>query len=202
MVFYIYNQGIRQEESLSRLLNEQQAKKVQRTARTRKVAKKTRDHKGDIGTATYKETSEEAFRQPILFAHQVMSAPVFTLSDQSFLHDAWQAFQDNAFHHIPIVNAQKQLAGVISDSDVLHYSSAFNPRATRNPQSERILAIIKTPVISVSTQTPIRELADLMVNRHIGCLPVVDDTHKVEGIVTRTDILRALVKDAPIELWT
>ncbi|MBV1872090.1 MAG: CBS domain-containing protein [Gammaproteobacteria bacterium] len=202
MVFYIYNQGIRQEESLSRLLNAQQARKIQRTARTRKVAKKTRDHKGGVGAATYKEANEDTFRQPILFARQVMSTPVFTLSDRSFLRDAWHAFQDNTFHHIPIVNAEKQLTGVISDTDVLHCTSAFNPQATRNPQSERVLAVIKTPVISVSTQTPIRELADLMVNRHIGCLPVVNDTHQVEGIVTRTDILRALVKDAPIELWT
>ena len=202
MVFYVYNQGIRQEESLSRLLKEQQARKIQSTARTRKVAKKTRNHyPGGTGASIYEETKDEASRQPVLFAHQLMSSPVFTLSDQSSLRDAWKIFQDYAFHHIPIVNSSTQLTGVVSDSDVLRSTSLLKPQTSSHPASELLISIAKTPVISVSTHTSIRELAELMINRHIGCLPVVNEKHQVEGIVTRTDILRALVKEAPIELW-
>ena len=203
MVFYVYNQGIRQEESLSRLLKEQQARKIQSTARTRKVAKKTRNHSpGGTGASIYEATKEETSRQPVVFAHQLMSSPVFTLSDQSSLRDAWKIFQNYTFHHIPIVNSSAQLTGVVSDSDVLRSTSLFKPQTSTHPESELLISIAKTPVISVSTHTSIRELAELMINRHIGCLPVVNERHQVEGIVTRTDILRALVKEAPIELWT
>ncbi len=41
---------------------------------------------------------------------------------------------------------------------------------------------------------PITEAALLMINNNIGGLPVIDDKHRVVGIITETDIFRAFVE--------
>jgi CBS domain-containing protein len=43
------------------------------------------------------------------------------------------------------------------------------------------------PVVSVHRETPLAEIARTMVDRRIGCVPVVDETGKLRGIVTLTD---------------
>ncbi len=40
------------------------------------------------------------------------------------------------------------------------------------------------------------------VHERVGALPIVDDDRSVVGIVTTTDLLRAIVNEAPIDLWT
>jgi len=204
MVFYVFDRGIRQEESLSRLLQQQQAREVQATARTRKVDKKTRPHPHTgTGASAYKESQKEKPRQPAIVVAQVMSSPVTMISDRALLHEVWQLFQRHSFRHIPIIDQNSQIKAIVSDNDILRHTSNLNPThstKTALPNTV-IMEIAQTRVFSVSPSTGIREVADLMVNRQISCLPVVNETNQVEGIVTRTDILHALVNQAPIELW-
>ena len=53
--------------------------------------------------------------------------------------------------------------------------------------------VMQEPAIIVSPQVSVQEAAGLMVEKQIGCLPVVDE-EKLVGIVTETDILK-LVAD-------
>jgi acetoin utilization protein AcuB len=36
---------------------------------------------------------------------------------------------------------------------------------------------------------------------HIGAIPILNEQQKIEGIVTRGDLLRTLMNQAPLELW-
>lgn len=204
MVFYVFDRGIRQEESLSRLLKEQQAREVQATARIRKVDKKTRPHpQTGTGASAYKKSQEDKPRQPVIVVAQVMSSPVTMISDRALLHEAWQLFQTHSIRHIPIIDQHSHIKAIVSDNDILRHTSNLNPMHTTKTAlpNTAILEIAQTRVFTVSPSTAIREVADLMVSRQISCLPVVNESNQVEGIVTRTDILRALVNQAPIELW-
>lgn len=200
MVFYIYSQGIRREEPLSKLLQEQQIREVQASRRVRKVGPRTHPAQQDAASI-YSETGQQQSREPALVARQVMTAPVHTLPDTALASEAWALFQANAFHHIPIVNAAHHLVGILTDSDLLALSSSLIQPTPFSPSTTPVLQIATTEVLSCSASTGIRELADLMVSRRVGCAPIVNEAHQVEGIVTRTDILRALVQQAPIELW-
>jgi CBS domain-containing protein len=44
-------------------------------------------------------------------------------------------------------------------------------------------------------------VAEVMLLHKVDALPVTDIAQHVQGIVTRTDLLRALVLEAPLELW-
>ncbi|WP_298220793.1 CBS domain-containing protein [Halothiobacillus sp.] len=55
--------------------------------------------------------------------------------------------------------------------------------------------------MTATTNTNIRELARVLLAQDIRGLPIVNEAGEVVGVVTRGDILRALVNYAPLELW-
>jgi CBS domain-containing protein len=58
-------------------------------------------------------------------------------------------------------------------------------------KSVRVKEIMNYPVLTVSPTTTVAEAADLMVQKGIGCLPVVESNTPI-GMVTKTDFLRHL----------
>jgi len=59
-----------------------------------------------------------------------------------------------------------------------------------------------SPIPSASADTDIRRVARVLLDTGLPGLPVVDDAGQVRGFVSRTDILRAVVADPPLDLWT
>lgn len=60
---------------------------------------------------------------------------------------------------------------------------------------------MSTPVISVEAVTDIRRIATAMLTHHINGVPVTGELGRLVGYVSRSDVLRAIVKDPPLSLW-
>jgi CBS domain-containing protein len=67
--------------------------------------------------------------------------------------------------------------------------------------AQSVVDVMWTPVPSVATDTDIRRVARVLLDTGLPGLPVVDDGGKVVGFVSRSDILRAVVADPPLDLW-
>jgi acetoin utilization protein AcuB len=122
-------------------------------------------------------------------AQQIMSSPVIHLPLQQADRDsALQMMQQHNIRHLPLLE-NEQLAGLLTERDLLRYPhKAF-----------RQLMIRKVFVATPDTQ--IQALAHVMFDEHIGALPIVDEQQQLLGIVTRSDILRALSAYQPLEYW-
>jgi CBS domain-containing protein len=68
--------------------------------------------------------------------------------------------------------------------------------------AQSVVDVMWTPVPSVAADTDIRRVARVLLDTGLPGLPVVDDGGKVVGFVSRSDILRAVVADPPLDLWT
>ena len=68
--------------------------------------------------------------------------------------------------------------------------------------AQSVADLMWTPVPSVAPETDIRRLARVLLDTGLPGLPVVDDRDSVIGFVSRTDILRAVVADPPLDLWS
>ena len=200
MVFFVYDQGIRRQESLSRLLKNSSIKPTQASAKSRAIRLKD-EPKQKTNLSAYKENERKQERKSAIFVEQVMTSPATTLPLNATLMDAWKLFQLHHFHHIILLDNMHQLAGVISDTDILLATSNLHNMPTTNHHTAQLSKVSTQQVITCSRTAGIRETADLMISQSIGCIPVTDEAHRVEGILTRTDILRALVHQAPLELW-
>ena len=96
--------------------------------------------------------------------------------------------------HLPIVDDQQRLLGIVSDRDLLG--------AVNRPEDTPIGDVMSSDVRTVFEDTPAREAAAVMVQLKIGSLPVLDADRKLVGVVTETDFLvvaHQALSDVPLE---
>ena len=55
--------------------------------------------------------------------------------------------------------------------------------------------------LTATPETSVKQIAEAMLSHHVHSLPIVNSDHQIGGIITSTDLLRAIVQNAPIELW-
>ncbi len=132
-------------------------------------------------------------RRRRVYASELMSEPVITLDPEATLDEAAALFEDRRFRHVPVLDERRRIIGVLSDRDLL--------RASRGDDREnlRVADLMATHVLTAAPDTLLREIARLLLLHRIGCMPIVEETTLV-GIITRSDLLRALVTEAPVDL--
>ncbi|MEH1963869.1 MAG: CBS domain-containing protein [Nostoc sp.] len=117
-------------------------------------------------------------------ARDLMSSPVRTILPETTIAEAQRILLRYGHSGLSVVDAQKQLVGIISRRDIdiaLHHGFSHAPvkgYMTRN---------LKT----IMPDTTLPEIESVMVTYDIGRLPVMENEQLV-GIVTRTDVLREL----------
>src|SRR5262249_40042430 len=116
-----------------------------------------------------------------------MSAPPITVSPETDFKVAMGLMQRHRIRRLPVVDGAGLLTGIVAERDLLG-------AADRYLQSVADVGEIMTRrVVTVERGTPVVEAASLMIGLKIGGLPVVDSTNKVLGIITETDLMKALV---------
>lgn len=144
--------------------------------------------------AAYEAASEtHPKRRPAATAADLMSAPVITLASEASLRTAVALFREHRFRHVPVCEPSGMLVGILSDRDLLRDGVLAD--------SALIAEVMTTPVLTAHPETVVREIARVMFEEHLGAIPIVDVAGALVGIITRSDILRALINRAPLELW-
>jgi len=130
-----------------------------------------------------------------LVAADLMTSNPKTIPDGASVADAIDVLEDLDVRHLPVVDSEGNLVGILSDRDL-------RPLATeRDPESR--VRLIRTPVADLMTSgvvfvdpdTELSEIIDLMLEHRIGAVPVVDGDGQLVGIVSYVDILREIVAD-------
>ncbi|WP_159931157.1 HPP family protein [Oceanicoccus sp. KOV_DT_Chl] len=154
---------------------------------------------GKEGIKNYQQTEEQAEqRQPAMFAHQIMTQPVISIDMGESIASARQLLEQQRFHHLPVVDNNKKLCGIISDRDIMRYSLQHQAKDLARTAVDKAMTI---KVITAAETTEIRSIADVMCQQGFSAMPITDKAHNLMGIVSRTDILRTLVNEEPLELW-
>jgi CBS domain-containing protein len=125
-----------------------------------------------------------------------MSRPVATIGLMECAHTAATLMKTRKLRHLPVVNGDGRLAGIVTDRD-LRQVMFRGPLQARLGELRTSLAtlpvrdVMTWSVITVRPDTDMREAARLMHERKIGALPVVVEG-KVVGMLTESDALAAL----------
>jgi len=113
-------------------------------------------------------------------------APV-TIRDDT---DYWQAIEimrDKNLHHIPVVNENDNVVGILTRRDLKIASMRFKEAPVE------VSEVMHSPVVTIEPEGLLSEAAQQMIDNRIGGLPVLDANGEVAGILTETDLLRALI---------
>jgi len=124
-------------------------------------------------------------------AKEIMTSPVISLPLASLtLENAWQTLKKHNIKHLPITE-NGTLNAIVSEGDILK-ALAFKQADTK---------WITHRVFAATETTDIHQLAHVMFDEHIGCLPIINDERQLQGMVTRSDILKITSQYGPMEFW-
>ncbi len=115
-----------------------------------------------------------------------MSAPPITISHDTDFKAAMGLMQQHRIRRLPVVDARGALAGIVAERDLLVAADRYLSSPVE------VARIMTRQVVTVGEATPILQAATLMIERKIGGLPVLDASRQVLGIITETDLLKAL----------
>ncbi len=131
----------------------------------------------------------------MLVKERMRRDPVTVKKDDSFRY-ALKLIRKEGIRHLPVLDGRR-LVGIVTDRDLRQ--AAPSPATTLqvhelNYLLERLTveAIMTKQVITVAPGAGLLEAARLLLGHKIGCLPVVEQEELV-GIITQSDLLRALV---------
>ncbi|MDJ0808148.1 MAG: CBS domain-containing protein [Gammaproteobacteria bacterium] len=149
----------------------------------------------------YREMRHLDRREPIYHAYQLMSCPVSTLPAELDILAARRRFQQLGFQQMPVLNTQQQIVGVLTVQDLLRYIT-IEGDLVRYLGGKRVTDAMSKEVITTDPVSDIRRVAQVMQQYHLQAVPIVDEQDALIGIVSRSDILRALTKDPPLNIWS
>ena len=157
--------------------------------------------------AAYAQTAQgpQDGRRPLTHVRDVMTFGSLAVPPDTRVNDAWQTLAEHRIAQAPVVNAQGQVVGLLLRADMAPLDLLPEPGAVkqaidlaRRPVSE----VMVSPVPTVDQDTELRRVARVLLETGLPGLPVTDEAGKLAGFISRTDILRAVAFDPPLDLWS
>ena len=151
------------------------------------------------------EQGPQQARQPLSKVSDVMTPGALSVEPGVRVNDAWQTLAEHKVAQAPVVDALGRVIGLLLRADMAPLDLLPEPGAVkqaidlaRRPVSE----VMVSPVPTVSADTELRRVAAVLLDTGLPGLPVTDEAGTLAGFISRTDILRAVAADPPLDLWS
>ena len=133
-----------------------------------------------------------------------MSSPVEVLRGHDLFKVAIEKFTKLPFQEFPIINYKNELIGTLSRLQT--YEFILKNKSTENEKNNnKTLAELfltgESKAYSAQPVTDIRRMASLFIENELHTIPIIEDTGRIVGIISRADIIKAAIKDPALSLW-
>lgn len=135
----------------------------------------------------------------------LMTADVLAIGPGDSLADAHRRMRRHRIRHLPVVAGDRYLVGLITQRDLLAASSSSlavpaEDERVRQLDVVRAADVMETHLSVASPDDRAADAGERMIRHKIGCLPVVEESGRLAGIVTEEDFLRwATLRMVPVE---
>lgn len=142
----------------------------------------------------------------------LMTAEVVAVHPDDPLKRVAELLLNSHFTAVPVIDEQRRVLGIISDGDFVEWPELAlrfrTPERLAGTTLAELLAEVETgraraaeimtrQVVTVREDQSSAEAANLMVQRDLKTLPVVDGDGRLVGALSRIDVLRGMVREAP-----
>jgi CBS domain-containing membrane protein len=132
---------------------------------------------------------------PPVTVADIMTRKVIALQPDDTIENIDVAMKRYRFRHFPVIDKDGGIAGILTHRDLLHaLSSSLSDERVKYDEiirrHVRVSNVMRREVLTVPPDEPVVEAGQLLWEKKIGSLPVVDADGKLVGIVTEADYLR------------
>jgi CBS domain-containing protein len=129
----------------------------------------------------------------------IMSTPVIGVTGDATIEEAVSLMLGRGFTTIPVFGDSGDLIGMLTEADLgrsrftaTRIEDSPDNGAMQGVTARSVRQIMRRPTTAVSSDAELTEVATVMVDEHVRCVPVVDGEHVV-GIVSWRDLLASLI---------
>ena len=141
-------------------------------------------------------------------AHQIMTKPVATVAPDATIVDAANIMLDRHISGLPVVDASGKLVGIVSEGDFIRRTEIGTGRRRGrwlqfilgpgksasdfvHEHGRRIAEVMTESPVTITEDTSLADIADLMERKNVKRLPVLRGD-EVVGMITRANLLQAV----------
>lgn len=148
----------------------------------------------------------------MLTAFDIMTRDVITVTAETTIRELAEIMTRHRIGSVPVVDDKGALIGIVTESDLIEQDKNFHiptvislfdwviylesekkfEKELKRMTGQTVGDIYTKEAMTVDPQTSISEIADMMCDKRIHSLPVVD-AGKLVGIVSRIDLIRSMV---------
>jgi len=135
-------------------------------------------------------------------AKDLMTYPIITVRPETPAKEAARLLASHGFTALPVVDVDDVVVGIVSEADLIRGRILPDPRSLIDdnpptppePSAPTVAGVMTADPVVVALTVDAVDLTKLMLDRHLRTLPVVDEG-RLNGIVTRRDLLRTIARD-------
>ncbi len=121
-----------------------------------------------------------------LTVNEIMSYPVITANEKTSIKDIAKKMSKHGVDAVVITNKQNEPVGIVTEGDIVRRLVS----ARRNLWFVKAKHVMSKPVIAVSRNVALEDVAKQMAESKIKKMCVVDEDNKLAGIITSADITK------------
>lgn len=144
-------------------------------------------------------------RQPLSRVRDVMTTNALAVQPGTIVNNAWQTLAEHKIAQAPVVDPQGHVVGLLLRADMAPLDLLPEPGHIKDAIAlarRPVSAVMVSPVPTVAPDTDLRRVATVLLDTGLPGLPVTDEHGILSGFISRTDILRAVAADPPLDLWS
>lgn len=134
---------------------------------------------------------------------EVMTSRLVTVGPTASIHQINEIFDQNEFHHLPVVEGTDKLLGIISKQDFYKVASILSLQSGTKDNYEQLCAqdLMTEHPLTLEPEDTIGLAADIFLANQFHAIPVVEDERLV-GLVTTHDLLLYSFNSPIVEEWS
>ena len=134
-----------------------------------------------------------------MFVSETMNTNLVSITPETKLSEVRTLMKDNNFRHLPVVDKDGKLIGIVTDRDMRDASPSSllseeeYQRTLDRVMEHTVSRIMTKDPLTISVYFTLQDTLMVMGSRKVGALPVVDEDGYLKGIMSTRDLLKAFV---------
>lgn len=157
--------------------------------------------KKDDALNAYKKIANLDISEPVYHVKDIMSKEVITIDVNARLEEAYALLKEEGIGQIPITSYGKKIVGLLTQKFILNLLME-DLENYENILNKKIEDLFLPDMITTDPISDIRRVAKVMVDFKLEAIPVVDEEDILLGIISKTDLIKAISQLPKLQLWS